>query len=66
VFGDAGYMGGGAVGFELDSVNSNYGTPPHALVVAKGIVIHPDYGRVNEDMRCIVICRPRRTGPVPT
>lgn len=50
VFGDAGYMGGGAAGFELDSVNAKYGTPPHALVVAKGIVIHPDYGWVNEDM----------------
>jgi N,N-dimethylformamidase len=49
-FGDAGYMGGGAAGFELDSVNPKYGTPPHALVVAKGIVIHPDYGWVNEDM----------------
>ncbi len=49
-FGDAGYMGGGAAGFELDSVNPKYGTPPHALVVAKGVVIHPDYGWVNEDM----------------
>ncbi|WP_395666559.1 N,N-dimethylformamidase beta subunit family domain-containing protein [Methylocella sp.] len=50
VFGDAGYMGGGAAGFELDSVNAKYGTPPHALVVAKGVVIHPDYAWVNEDM----------------
>jgi N,N-dimethylformamidase len=50
IFGDAGYMGGGAAGFELDSMNAVYGTPPHALVVAKGIVIHPDYGWVNEDM----------------
>jgi N,N-dimethylformamidase beta subunit-like, C-terminal len=49
-FGDAGFMGGGAAGFELDSVNPKYGTPPHALVVAKGIVVHPDYGWVNEDM----------------
>jgi N,N-dimethylformamidase len=49
-FGDAGYMGGGAAGFELDSVNAKYGTPPHALVVAKGVVIHPDYAWVNEDM----------------
>ncbi len=49
-FGDAGFMGGGAAGFELDSVNTKYGTPPNALVVAKGIVIHPDYGWVNEDM----------------
>jgi len=50
IFGDAGYMGGGAAGHELDSVNSKYGSPPHALVVAKGVVIHPDYGWVNEDM----------------
>ncbi len=50
VFGDAGYMGGGAAGFELDSVNFKYGSPPHILTVAKGIVIHPDYGWVNEDM----------------
>ncbi len=49
-FGTSGFMGGGAAGFELDSVNPKYGTPPHALVVAKGIVIHPDYGPVNEDM----------------
>jgi N,N-dimethylformamidase len=49
-FGGAGYMGGGAAGFELDSVNPKYGTPPHALVVAKGVVVHPDYGWVNEDM----------------
>ena len=49
LFGNAGYMGGGAAGFELDSVNPKYGTPPHALVVAKGIVVHPDYGWVNEE-----------------
>jgi N,N-dimethylformamidase len=49
-FGAEGYMGGGAAGFELDSVNAKYGTPPNALVIAKGIVIHPDYGWVNEDM----------------
>lgn len=49
-FGTEGFMGGGAAGFELDSVNAKYGTPPHALVVAKGIVIHPNYNWVNEDM----------------
>jgi N,N-dimethylformamidase len=48
--GDSGYMGGGAAGFELDSINFKYGTPPHALVVAKGIVKNPEYGWVNEDM----------------
>ena len=50
VFGDSGYMGGGAAGFEMDSVDEHWGTPPGALVVAKGVVIHPDYGPVNEDM----------------
>ena len=49
-FGERGYQGGGAAGHELDSVNFKYGTPEHTLVVAKGIVIHPDYGWVNEDM----------------
>src|ERR1700760_4160019 len=43
-------MGGGAAGFEPDSINPRSRTPPPALGVAKGIVIHPDYGWVNEDM----------------
>ena len=49
-FGDSGFMGGGAAGFELDSADPKYGTPPNALVVAKGVVIHDDYRWVNEDM----------------
>jgi N,N-dimethylformamidase len=49
-FGERGHQGGGAAGHELDSVNFKYGSPEHTLVVAKGIVIHPDYGWVNEDM----------------
>jgi N,N-dimethylformamidase len=57
VFGERGFMGGGAAGFELDSADPKYGTPPHALIVAKGVVIHPDYGPVNEDM--LVIRHPR-------
>jgi N,N-dimethylformamidase len=48
-FGETGFMGGGAVGFELDSVDPAHGTPPDTLVVAKGVVIHPDYFIVNED-----------------
>jgi N,N-dimethylformamidase len=59
VFGDQGFMGGGASGFELDSADIRYGTPPHALVVAKGIVIHPDYCPVNEDMLSIRHPRPQ-------
>ncbi len=58
VFGDSGAMGGGAAGFELDSADPHRGTPPDALVVAKGVVIHPDYGPVNEDM--LVLRHPRR------
>jgi N,N-dimethylformamidase len=58
VFGDSGYMGGGAAGFEMDSADEHWGTPPGALVVAKGVVIHPDYGPVNEDM--LVLNHPKR------
>lgn len=58
VFGETGFMGGGAAGFELDSVDPHWGTPPNALVVAKGIVIDPDYGPVNEDM--LVLRHPKR------
>jgi N,N-dimethylformamidase len=49
-FGERGHQGGGAAGHELDSVNFRYGSPEHILIVAKGIVIHEDYGWVNEDM----------------
>jgi len=49
-FGDRGFMGGGAAGFELDSFDVQYGSPRHGIVLAKGIVIHDDYGWVNEDM----------------
>jgi len=58
-FGDSGVMGGGAAGFELDSADVRYGTPPHALIVAKGIVIHDDFGWVNEDMLVHRHPRPR-------
>ena len=58
VFGDSGLMGGGAAGFELDSADGHWGTPPDALVVAKGVVIHPDYCPVNEDM--LVIRHPKK------
>jgi N,N-dimethylformamidase len=50
IFGDFGWMGGGAAGFELDRADRALGTPPHAVVIAKGQVDHPDYGPVNEDM----------------
>jgi N,N-dimethylformamidase len=49
-FGDRGYMGGGAAGFELDSFDVLRGSPPHGIVLAKGICIHDDFCPVNEDM----------------
>ena len=58
-FGESGFMGGGAVGFELDSADPHWGTPPHALVVAKGVVIHDDYFPVNEDRLATRHPRPR-------
>lgn len=57
-FGERGFMGGGAAGFELDSFDVTYGSPAHGLVLAKGVVIHDDYGWVNEDM--LVHRHPRR------
>jgi N,N-dimethylformamidase len=57
MFGETGFMGGGAAGFELDSADPHWGTPPNALVLAKGVVIHPDYRPVNEDM--LVIDHPK-------
>lgn len=47
--GERGLMGGGAVGHELDRADWRLGTPRHALVVASGVVDHPDYQPVNED-----------------
>ncbi len=47
--GERGFMGGGAVGHELDRADVRLGTPRHALVVASGVVDHPDFGPVNED-----------------
>src|SRR6185369_14261186 len=47
--GERGFMGGGAVGHELDRADVRLGTPRHALVVASGVVDHPDYKPVNED-----------------
>lgn len=47
--GERGLMGGGAAGHELDRVDFRLGTPPHALVVARGVVGDPDYQPVNEE-----------------
>lgn len=58
-FGDRGYMGGGAAGFELDSFDVLRGSPAHGLIVAKGICIHDDFCPVNEDMLTIRHPKPR-------
>lgn len=47
--GERGLMGGGAVGHELDRADVRLGTPAHALVVAVGVVDHPEFKPVNED-----------------
>src|SRR5262249_32593292 len=42
-------MGGGAVGHELGRADVRMGTPAHSLVIASGVVDHPEYKPVNED-----------------
>ena len=48
VFGDYGWMGGGAAGFELDRARA-LGTPPHALVIGRAVLDDPTYQPVNEE-----------------
>jgi len=47
--GERGYMGGGAVGHELDRADFRLGTPRHALILATGVVDHPAFQPANED-----------------
>lgn len=49
-FGENGWMGGGAAGFEVDSADIDLGTPPNALVIAKGPVTQDHYIPVHEDL----------------
>ncbi len=49
VFGERGFMGGGAAGHELDRVDARLGTPHHALVVASAIATEETYQPVNEE-----------------
>ncbi|MBL6458002.1 N,N-dimethylformamidase [Belnapia sp. T6] len=49
VFGERGFMGGGAAGHELDRADTRLGTPHHALIVATAIVTEPSYAPVNEE-----------------
>jgi N,N-dimethylformamidase len=49
VFGERGFMGGGAAGHELDRADIRLGTPRHALVVGRAVVEHETYQPVNEE-----------------
>jgi N,N-dimethylformamidase len=49
MFGEQGFMGGGAAGHEVDRADTKLGTPHHALIVAVGIVPEPSYQPVNEE-----------------
>lgn len=51
VFGERGFMGGGAAGHELDRVDIKLGTPHHALVIARAVVTDPTFQPVNEERR---------------
>jgi N,N-dimethylformamidase len=51
VFGERGFMGGGAAGHELDRADIRLGTPHHALVVARAVVTDPTFQPVNEERR---------------
>ena len=50
VIGDFGLIGNGAAGLELDSYDREYGTPPHALMVASSEKHTDAYIHVNEDL----------------
>ena len=49
VFGERGFMGGGAGGHELDRADIGLGTPHHAIVLATCIVPDETYTMVNEE-----------------
>ena len=48
-FGDAGAIMGGAAGFEIDRVDDELGTPPHAVVLATARGFSDSYQAVVED-----------------
>lgn len=49
VFGERGFMGGGAAGHELDRADVKLGTPRHAIIVGRAVVPDPSYQPVNEE-----------------
>jgi N,N-dimethylformamidase len=48
--GDFGSIGGGAAGWELDRADANFGTPPHALILATADDFPASYHWVNEEL----------------
>jgi N,N-dimethylformamidase len=48
--GDAGLVLNGAAGFEIDRTDTNLGTPPHAVVVARATGYTDGYQAVSEDI----------------
>lgn len=49
--GEAGLMGGGAAGHELDRADERLGTPRHAIIVGRAVLTNPTYQPVNEERR---------------
>jgi N,N-dimethylformamidase len=50
VFGDAGAMGGGAAGMEIDAADFDLGTPEHTLILARSEGHSNAYQLVNEEI----------------
>jgi N,N-dimethylformamidase len=51
VFGERGFMGGGAAGHELDRADTRLGTPEHAIIVGRAVLHDSTYQPVNEERR---------------
>jgi N,N-dimethylformamidase len=51
IFGERGFMGGGAAGHELDRADTRLGTPEHAIIVGRAVLHDPTYQPVNEERR---------------
>lgn len=59
-FGEHGWMGGAAAGFEVDSTDFALGTPPNALVIAKGFVTADHYTIPHEERLALEYRRPQK------
>ena len=58
VLGDFGLSGGGAAGFELDRLDTNLGSPPHALVLARSAEPDDSFTLVPEEIVALYRRRP--------